>query len=60
LFDLLTDPEERHNLAGEQAATVQSLMQNLNRWLQSLPPTLWPGIMDHGIEFNGKVYYFRV
>jgi len=60
LFDLLADPEEQHNLAGKQPATVEALMNDLDSWLESLPPALWPGIMDHGIEFNGKVYYFRV
>lgn len=60
LFDLLTDPGEQHNLAGAHPATVESLMLNLNRWLDSIPPALWPGIMDHGIEYNGRVYYFRV
>lgn len=60
LFDLWEDPSESHNLIEKQAERGDEMMRNLNNWMQTLPATLWPGIMDHGIEYNGKTYFFRV
>lgn len=59
LYNLKTDPYEKHNIASKQEE-VKRLQRQLEDWKTGLPKMYWPRIMNYEVEINGKKYRWAV
>ena len=59
LFNIVIDPEEKHDLSASQSEKVKELLNALQQWekTQTIKP-LWPNAADVVIEVDGEKYYF--
>ena len=52
LFDLATDPTERHDLAGARPEVVAELQATLQRHAAEQVKPLWPSLLEHPIPVD--------
>jgi arylsulfatase A-like enzyme len=52
LFDLATDPTERHNLAAARPDEVLRLKARLSRFNRQMPPPAWPALLETPIRID--------
>jgi arylsulfatase A-like enzyme len=52
LFDLASDPTERHDLSGHRPNEVKRLRTELTAHDREMPPSLWPALLEEPIRID--------
>jgi arylsulfatase A-like enzyme len=60
LFDLDHDRREKENLAPRHPEIVEELLDDLERWEETLRPPSWPRVMDVEFIIDGEAYRFAI
>lgn len=60
LFQLEIDRSESTNQEAAEINTKEALTKELTEWVNSMPPLLWPGLVDYEVYINGKLTKWRV
>jgi hypothetical protein len=59
LYNVREDRTESIDLAEQMPDLLETLRQHHTAWQEELPAKpLWPRLVDHRFEFNGKIYRF--
>jgi len=58
VYKISEDKYEEYDLNKEQPEIIKQLQKDFDEWQKGLMDPLWPRIMDHKIEVNGKAYLF--
>ncbi len=58
VYKISEDKYEEFDLNKEQPEIIKLLQKDFDEWQKGLMDPLWPRIMDHKIEVNGKTYLF--
>jgi len=55
LYDLTNTNAELLEQSAQQTAKVNDLTNYINDWVNTLPPALWPRLVDYQLKVNGKL-----
>jgi arylsulfatase A-like enzyme len=58
LYHIEKDTYESTDIFEHQNDIFQKLQQDYNKWQEELAKPMWPRIMDHEFEIDGKTYLF--
>jgi arylsulfatase A-like enzyme len=58
LYNIKEDRYEQYDLNNEKPDILKELLKDYDVWKNEQLPPLWPRIMDHKFDIDGKVYWF--
>jgi arylsulfatase A-like enzyme len=58
LYNLEEDRYEVYDLNEEKPEILEELQEHYRIWMEQQAPPMWPRIMDHIFEIDGKIYKF--
>jgi arylsulfatase A-like enzyme len=58
LYNITEDRYETYDLNEEKPEVLNELQEHYRIWMEQQAPPLWPRIMDHIFEIDGKIYKF--
>lgn len=58
LYNIGQDKFESIDLGKEHPEILKQMLEEYELWMNKQRPALWPRIMDHKFEINGKTYWF--
>ena len=58
IYKISEDKYERYNLYVEVPEVLKEMQKEFDTWQEGLKSPLWPRIMDHKFEIDGKTYLF--
>jgi len=60
LYNLATDPGERHNVSDERPEIVEDLLRRLQTWESELAEPAWPPVMHFRHDIWGRKRWFAI
>jgi arylsulfatase A-like enzyme len=58
LYNISEDKYEQYDLTKDKPEILMELQEEYEIWMKEQQPPLWPRIMDHRFDIDGKVYWF--